>query len=189
MGLLSLHLRRARMEKVRKFVHGEVLDLRCGQATMKQYFGSQITTYAGVERDRIRIRELKQTYSECRFYARDLDTDCLDISEKFDVVLMIALAEHLFNQRHVFEQAAAVLKPSGRIVLTTPTPFGNDFVHPLGARLGLFAQSAVDDHIVVYNKRRLKILAKEIGLILHHYKRFQLGCNQLAVLKKPEAAE
>ena len=107
------------------------------------------------------------------------------MNRKFDCVLMIAVIEHLFNQKFVMEGIAQVLKPGGIILITTPTPFGNDVVHRIGAALGLFAKIAVDDHIVIYNRHRFKILAKEIGLKLKLHKYFQFFCNQLAILEKP----
>ena len=75
---------------------------------------------------------------------------------------MIAIIEHIWNQRFLFEQVLKNLKPSGKIVITTPTPFGNDFVHALGAKVGLFAKSAVDDHIMIYNKKRFKFWLKNL---------------------------
>ena len=58
-------------------------------------------------------------------------------------------------------------------------------MHRAGARLGLFSKAAMDGHIVIYNRKRFAILAKEFGVEIERYKRFQFGCNQLVVLKKP----
>lgn len=82
------------------------------------------------------------------------------------------------------DRIAQMLKPGGIIVITTPTPFGNDVVHFLGSALGLFYKSADDDHIVIYNRHRFKILANEIGLKLKHHEYFQVYCNQVAILEK-----
>jgi hypothetical protein len=76
------------------------------------------------------------------------------------------------------------LKPGGIVVMTTPTPFGNDIVHRLGASLGLFAKAAVDDHIVIYNHHRFSLMAIEVGLQLKSYQTFQFLCNQIVVLSK-----
>ncbi len=70
-----------------------------------------------------------------------------------------------------------------RLLVTTPTPFGNDIVHRLGAAIGLFAKAAADDHIVIYNRQRFEILAKEFDLKLERYESFGFGCNQLAILR------
>ena len=69
------------------------------------------------------------------------------------------------------------------IAITTPTPFVNDIVHHFGVKFGLFAQSAVDDHMVIYNKVRFRNLANEFHLKIEVYKTFQFFCNQLVVLK------
>lgn len=97
---------------------------------------------------------------------------------------MIALIEHLFNQQHVMSQVVDALNPDGVVVMTTPTPFGNDIVHRLGGRFGLFAKAAVDDHIVIYNHHRFRIMANEVGLQVKAYRTFQFLCNQIAVLEK-----
>ena len=82
------------------------------------------------------------------------------------------------------EEVCKVLKPGGIVAITTPTPFGNDVIHRAGASLRLFAKSAVDDHIVIYNRKRFEILAKEVRLHLKYHNYFQGFCNQLAILEK-----
>ena len=72
---------------------------------------------------------------------RNLGKDPLDLDRKFDVVLMVALIEQIIDH----------LKPGGKIVITTPTMFGNDIVHRIGAKFGLFSKSAVDDYVVTIN--------------------------------------
>ena len=124
------------------------------------------------------------SFPQAKMYRRNLDKDPLDLNMRFDVVSMVALIGQIWNQRFLFEQIIAHLKPRGKIVITTPTPFGNDIVHRLGAKLGLFAQSAVDDHMVIYNKLRFKNVAPEFNLKLEEYRTFQFFCNQLVVLKK-----
>lgn len=72
--------------------------------------------------------------------------------------MMVAVIEHIWNQKFLLDQVVNILNPSGRLIITTPSPFGNDVVHAIGANLGLFAKSAVADHIVIYNRRRFKNL-------------------------------
>lgn len=182
MALLTNYLIRARMGRIEPYVRGEVLDLGCGGAEVLECFGSRITSYCGIEHSPEAVERLRRAHPSATFVARNLDEDELDLGRKFDVVLMVALIEHLFNQKHVMDQVAGVLKPGGTVVITTPTPFGNDVVHRLGAACGLFAKAAVDDHIVIYNRLRMRLLAKETGLRLTSYHTFQLGCNQFATL-------
>jgi SAM-dependent methyltransferase len=185
MPLLSKYIADQRYKKIAPYIERDVLDLGCGHARVLERFGSKISSYCGIERSAELIGKLKQKYPTASFFQRDLDRERLRIDRKFDRVLMIALIEHLFNQRFVMDEIAQVLKPGGLILITTPTPFGNDIVHRLGAAIGLLYKSAVDDHIVIYNRHRFTILANEIGVKLKHHQYFQLHCNQIAVLEKP----
>ncbi len=169
---------------IRPYIYGDVLDLGCGNPVILERFADAMDSYSGVERSADRVKNISGRFPNALMYQRDLDRDALNLDRRFDVVLMIALIEHIWNQRFLFEGVIECLKPGGRIVITTPTPFGNDIVHRLGAKLGLFAQSAVDDHIVIYNRLRFHNLANEFGLKLEKYQRFQFFCNQLGVLRK-----
>jgi 2-polyprenyl-3-methyl-5-hydroxy-6-metoxy-1,4-benzoquinol methylase len=182
--ILSHLLHNIRNSKVKKYLKGDVLDIGCGPAYFLTLGGNQIKQYYGVDYDATLIAENKKRFPESKFFKKDLDEDTLDINHKFDVIMMIALVEHIFNQKFLFQQAKKCLKPNGIIVITTPTPFGNEYVHKLGGNIGLFSKVAVDDHIVIYNKKRFEILAKELGLKIVKYERFEFGCNQLVVLKK-----
>jgi len=169
---------------IRPYIYGDVLDLGCGDAFILRQFSSSINYYCGIEWSLKHIGSVLKRFPDAGIYRRNLDKDPLDLDRKYDVVLMVALIEHIWNQRFLFEQIVDHLKPGGKIVITTPTPFGNDIVHRLGAKLGLFAQSAVDDHMVIYNKVRFRNLASEFALKIEIYRTFQLFCNQLVVLKK-----
>ena len=151
MPVLSEYLARARTAKIAPYVKGDVLDLGCGNATTLSQYAHQITSYCGIERSQPRVDSLSQQYPHACFIVRDLDRDRLQLDRQFDCVLMIALIEHLFNQKHVMDEVALALKPGGVVVITTPTPFGNDVIHRLGAAIGLFYREAMDDHIVIYN--------------------------------------
>jgi SAM-dependent methyltransferase len=187
MALLSSYLTRARTSSIAPYIHGDVLDLGCGShgtATIYEQYRQQMTNYCGIERFQESVRLLSERHPAGQFFARDLDRDHLELNRKFDCILMIALIEHLFNQQHVMSEVVNALKPGGIVVMTTPTPFGNDIVHRLGASLGLFAKAAVDDHIVIYNHHRFRLMAKEVGLQLKSYQTFQFLCNQIVVLSK-----
>lgn len=184
MALLSRYLARQRYSKIAPHLKGDVLDLGCSKAEIFEEYGSQMSSYSGIERSALLVERLNVKYPDKIFVQRDLDSERIEIQKKFDCVLMVAVIEHLFNQKFVMDEIKQTLKPGGIVVITTPTPIGNDLIHRVGASLGFFAKSAVDDHIVIYNRHRFKILADEVGLELAHHQYFQLYCNQLAILKK-----
>jgi SAM-dependent methyltransferase len=109
--------------------------------------------------------------------------DRIDTEERFDTVLMVAFIEHVYNQKRLFTEVLRHLQPDGRIVITTPTPRG-DRIHCWGTSLSLFAQAAKDDHPIIFSKQRFRVFAKHFGLEIEAYRRFQLGCNQLVVLRR-----
>ncbi|MCF7859628.1 MAG: class I SAM-dependent methyltransferase [Candidatus Cloacimonetes bacterium] len=168
--------------EVSAYIKGDVLDLGCGTAEILDYIN--IDNYTGLDYSPEMVKKLKKKLPQHKFFTRNLDEDTYCLKTKYDTITMIAVIEHLFNQRHLFKEIIKHLKPNGRIVLTTPTPFGNDIIHRLGANMGLFSKHASDDHIVIYNKQRFKNVAREFNLKLIVYKKFQLGCNQLVVFKK-----
>jgi len=184
MALLSRYLARQRYSKIAPHLKGDVLDLGCSKAQIFEEYGSQMSSYSGIERSIQLVESLKTKYPNKLFVQRDLDSENLDIQKKFDCVLMVAVIEHLFNQKFVMDEIKQVLKPGGIVLITTPTPIGNDLIHRLGASMGFFAKSAVDDHIVIYNRLRFKILADEVGLEVEHHQYFQGYCNQFTILKK-----
>lgn len=184
-GLLSPMLKRKRLAMVAPYLRGDVLDVGCGPTTTLALAKPEVRSYTGIEQFQARVEQLRRQFPEHQFVARDLDEDRLGLGRQFDVVLLVAVIEHIYNQKHLMKELFAALRPGGRIVLTTPTPFGNDIVHRFGAGIGLFSKSARDDHIVVYNRKRFDIVARDFGMEIERYARFQCGCNQLAVFRKP----
>lgn len=183
-GLLTRQLKKKRISVLKGYVSGSVLDVGCGYAANYEHYRKFIDEYYGIEMTDKRIRDLSNKFPEAHFYKRDLDEENLNLDNKFDTILSIAVIEHLFNQKFSFNEMVKHLKPSGYIVLTTPTPFGNDVIHRIGSKIKLFNKNAHDDHIVIYNKQRFDILANEFGMEIVKYKTFQFGCNQLVVMKK-----
>ncbi len=187
MGLLTERVKRQRMRKVAPYIRGDLLDIGCGTGLVLDYVQDVVSRYVGIERHARRVQHNQETFPEHTFFRRDLDKDELALDGAFDTILMVAVIEHIYNQRHLFEQVLAHLKPKGRLVVTTPTPFGNDVVHRMGAAAGLFSKDAAADHIVIYNHRRFLVVAQDFGLRLEHYARFQVGCNQIAVLRRADS--
>lgn len=164
MALLSKYLSAARIGQVIPYIRGDVLDIGCQKGQFRELARDQIGRYVGIDIDSDQIERARELHSDCDFILCDVDDSIPEFHEEFDTVVMCAVIEHLFNQKRVMASLARALKPNGRIVITTPTPFGNDIVHRFGSAVGLFSSVARDDHIVIYNRLRFKILAREVGL-------------------------
>lgn len=177
-------IRDIRTDLVAPYVEGDVLDLGCGQASYLEICGNKINRYYGIEMNKDRVKILKDKYPDQKFFYKNLDEDKLDFDVNFDTIILVAVIEHLFNQKHVMQEIIKNMKKDSKLIITTPTPFGNDIVHVLGGMIGLFSKEAVADHIVIYNKLRFKMLAKEFNLKIEKYKKFEFGCNQLVIMSK-----
>ncbi|MBN1456612.1 MAG: class I SAM-dependent methyltransferase [Sedimentisphaerales bacterium] len=180
MSLLSKHIRMVRINKTSPYVKGSVLDLGCGDAIVLKIFGDKIERYCGVEYDQKRVERLKAENPEHEFICRDLEEDPLGLDISFDTIFLTAVIEHIFNQKHLMQEILKSLKPDGKIIITTPTLFG-DMVHRIGSKVGLFASSADDHHIIIYSRKRFEVLAKAFGLKILSYQTFEFRCNQLVV--------
>lgn len=189
LGLLSGYLARTRYGRVAPLIVGDVLDIGCQHGLLKEQFADRIDSYVGIDIDEDAVRIARERHPECEFHRLDLDEEDLPFDARFDTIVMIAVIEHVFNLKRLAKGIARSLRPGGRLLLTTPTPFGNDVVHRIGSRLGLFSRVAADDHIVIFNRKRLDIFATEVGLSLLQHRTFQLGCNQLAVIERQQLAD
>jgi SAM-dependent methyltransferase len=152
MELLSSHIANQRRAKVLAHVRGDVLELGCGTGRLYRECRGAVGRYVGIDVSKHAVEEAQRIFPDAQFLRRDIDRETLGFENEFDIVLMVALIEHVFNQGFVLQQSFRALRPGGSVVLTTPTPFGNDIVHRIGARIGLFHSGAMDDHIVIYNK-------------------------------------
>ena len=189
MPLLSPYIRNLRIKLVQKYVYGSVLDLGCGyEGVAYPILKPGVDAYYGIEFDEEAVEALQKKYPGAKFFAKDLDDDPLQFELKFDCILMVALIEHIFNQKHLMKEVLNCLKEDGQVIITTPTPLG-DFVHEIGSYLGLFYKEATEGHIIIYNKKRFQILANQFGLVICKYELFEFGCNQLVILTKKPASD
>lgn len=182
--LLAPFIRRQRTAMVTPFITGDVLEIGCNDAATLGRDNPGLGRYVGTDIDDDALARAREKYPRREFIKNNIENEPLGFSDEFDNVLLVALIEHILNQRFLLDTCHQALRRGGRLVITTPTPFGNDIVHRNGARIGLFHKSVADHHVVIYDKRRLRAAAEMVGFRLAQHRYFQLGCNQLAVLEK-----
>jgi ubiquinone/menaquinone biosynthesis C-methylase UbiE len=118
----------------------------------------------------------------------DLDSDTFPLAdESIDCVTMLALLEHLSKPVEVLQEVFRVLKPGGKLILTTPSPCSKPLLEFLALRLRVISAEEIKDHKHYFSETEIQQLLKDIGFINILYKRFQLGLNQLVSAIKPPA--
>jgi len=160
-----------------------VLDLGCGLTDLP----SRLPSYVGCDRSPEillvqRVRFPSAVFFEWDFAESDAPVG-LAAQGPFDVVLLLAVLEHVEKPHRLVARAASLLGPGGRLVVTTPHPLGR---LPLetGAALGLLSPHARDEHETLLGRAALEEAGRSAGVSLVLYRRFLLGLNQLAVFSR-----
>ncbi len=177
-GMLSPFLRRHRVNAVKRYLKGNILDVGCGTGILAGEVSPD--HYLGVERDPFSIEIAISKFNEHKF-----QTIWPDDKQKFDTVVALAVIEHVKCPKQFLGELAEQLKPdeSARVVITTPSP-SMDWIHDLGASVGLFSKHANQEHEKLLDRGTLESAGEKVGLHLRMYRRFLFGANQIAVFER-----
>jgi 2-polyprenyl-3-methyl-5-hydroxy-6-metoxy-1,4-benzoquinol methylase len=177
--MLSSYLANHRYKIISSYIQGDILDLGCGHAIITQWLEPD-QQYIGIE-GRSRVYEWLKKYREAYgFYKFDLDTDVISINQRFDTILLLAVIEHLENPAMILNQIPDLIKQGGKLLITTPTRFGNT-IHLTGSKINIFSRAAADDHEIIYSYNSLNNLIVRSGLQIDYYQKFLFGGNQFFV--------
>lgn len=155
------------------YLTGHVLDYGCGVGWLAHHIPAD--KYVGYDSDFDAIVEASSLHPGHRFTASLDDLR----GETFDTCVLMAVIEHVHKPGKLLGDLRR-FTPDGRLIVTTPHP-AYEWVHSLGARLGLFSEHAAEDHERLLDKGALEALFQEAGFKFVHYRRFFGGGNQLAV--------
>ena len=97
-----------------------------------------------------------------------------------DVVTMLAVIEHLEDPSWILGEIRRVLRGDGLFILTTPTPIARLVLETL-AFLKVIDAREIRDHKRYYSKDELFRTLESAGFRVIHYRKFELGMNQIAV--------
>ena len=120
-----------------------------------------------------------------RFPAHRFVSGLPEPGEKFDSIISLAVIEHVRDPVDFLRMLTMHLVDSATacIVVTTPHP-SVDWVHDVGAAVGLFSKHANEEHEDLLDRSKLETAGNQAGLKLVSYQRFLFGANQIAVYAK-----
>ncbi len=108
-------------------------------------------------------------------------TDRIDFPDaSLDLVSMLAVIEHVHDPRALFEDVHRILKPGGRLVLTTPKEAAEALIH-------LYVSNIHDEHEVYFDPDSMREMTSDL-FDLTGYHTFIFGLNQAFCLEKPKAS-
>jgi trans-aconitate methyltransferase len=161
-----------------------LLDIGCGYnaATLRamQARFSGIQAFHGVD-----IRIASEVRRLPGFSIFETNLEAWRPSRTYDVVLSLAVAEHLVCPGDHFRLITSCLSPKGIAVLTTPSPPAH-FVLSALTLLGLFDKAACGDHKSYLTDFGIRTHAKAAGLEVLSSKTHQFGLNQAYLFARSE---
>jgi 2-polyprenyl-3-methyl-5-hydroxy-6-metoxy-1,4-benzoquinol methylase len=177
-GFLSPWLRKQRINAVKPYLSGRVLDVGCGTGKLAQWVSPD--NYWGVDID---ASSLKAAQKEVPFHKFSIGMP--PFGEKFNTIAALAVIEHVKSPVDFLATLAAYLDQSleSKIICTTPHMLLG-WAHTAGAQVGLFSKHANEEHEILFDRKKLDTVATDAGLKLVLYGRFLLGANQLAMFKR-----
>jgi len=177
-GILSPFLSQKRFDAVRPFLKGRVLDFGCGSGGLAEYVSSD--KYLGIDIDNESVSKAKVRFPSHKFL-----NALPENNEKFDTISLLAVIEHVSDPVALLNKLTTYLSANehAKLVITTPHP-SLEWIHTIGASLGLFSKHANEEHESLLDRNQLVLVGKKAGLKLEIYKRFLLGANQLAIFSK-----
>lgn len=174
-GRLSVFLQQKRINAAKPWVIGpRVLDVGTNEGNFRLVLPPG-TEYIGID-----IKPSK--HSGFTFFQRSGLEDLSDLG-LFDSVCLLAVIEHVPQYERLVKNLAKSLRFGGRLVLTTPTPLG-DQVHHFFSNLDVVSKDASDDHEHIFSLDELQKLLVKNGFEIEFASHFFLGLNQVVVGKK-----
>ena len=140
----------------------DVLELGCGyRATQLLALRGRIRHGTGVD---FRIAPELRQMAGYAFHEGPIEETLPKLAdERYDVVLLISVLEHLREPLAALESAGRLLRPGGLLLINVPTWRGKCFLELSAFRLGLSPRTEMDDHKMYYDKRDLWPLLVRAG--------------------------
>ena len=103
----------------------------------------------------------------------------------FDVVTMLAVLEHIENERAILREIHRVLVPGGKLILTVPSVWAKPVLEFLSYKLRIVSEAEIRDHKRYYNRQKLKkVLIDVTGFDNFHHQYFQFWMNNFCTVVK-----
>jgi 2-polyprenyl-6-hydroxyphenyl methylase/3-demethylubiquinone-9 3-methyltransferase len=100
-----------------------VLDMGCGNGSFLSLFSDKGWRLHGTDFSPTGIEMAKQYHPGINFFIADAQSSAQEIRKQsgpVDVIISTEVIEHLYNPRGFLQTAFELLRPEGRLVITTP---------------------------------------------------------------------
>lgn len=147
-------LRQLRLHRVKKHIPkgSVILDIGCGtKASFLKTISPYIKQGFGVD---FKVKEFQ--IGNIQTKQLRLENNLPFADESFQVVTMLAVLEHIENEREILQEIHRVLIPGGKLVLTVPSVWSQPVLEFLAYKLKIVSEAEIQDHKRYYNRKKLK---------------------------------
>jgi SAM-dependent methyltransferase len=180
---LEKFLSRLRFRKILPLIppNAKVLDLGCGyNADLLRAIEDRIFFAVGID---LKVNKNFRS-NKIKLLEHDLNRPLPFQENTFDVVTSLANLEHLERPERVLREIKRVLRPGGRLFLTTPSIYAKPVLEFLSFDLGWLSEQEILDHKHYFNRKRLERHCQSVGFQNWHHRYFQLGMNNFLMAVK-----
>ena len=169
-------VRRAQLQKVlasSDTANMTLVDVGCGrQANVGWIFKKRLKKYIGVDRDipflKIdNIHLIQSTAENMSSYIKE---------KSVDLVIALAVIEHVKNPREFVQICKRILKENGQILITTPAPYSDPILKFI-SKLGIINGDEIEEHNIYFTPYSLSELLESEGFKVLFAERFLFGLN------------
>lgn len=95
-----------------------VLDLACGDGMITEIFAEHFNRVVGVDASSVHLKEARKRLPNIDFYESLIEN--FQTEEKFDLVFMLNVLEHVIDPITLLKKAASFLKENGTLIVHVP---------------------------------------------------------------------
>lgn len=179
---LIAYLRNKELLKNNRIKGKKIIDFGCGSNFLdikKRYKEAQKVVL--IDRWGENFTEKKVKFINYKDSFCNIDNELKN--EKFDIIILSAVIEHLDKPEHVIMHMKKFLNNDGYFFLTAPSVRGKWLIEFLAFKLGIINANLVREHKRYYNKKEYELLSTKSSCHLIKFYYFELGMNTAAILK------
>lgn len=179
-SIIDVLIKELRFNKIKGliFQNSTVVDLGCGyQADLLCSVSKKIKIGIGLDLSVAKFKLKKITLKEANLNKKMPINDAIA-----DVVIAMAIIEHIENPRLLLLECYRILKPGGILMLTTPSIKAKGLLEFLAYKLKIISQVEISDHKHYYDIDCLRQEFLRAGFKKNNIsvQTFQLGFNLMA---------
>jgi len=105
--------------------------------------------------------------------------------DSFDVVTMLAVLEHIEQEKPILQEIHRVLRDNGKLVVTVPSVWSQPVLEFLSYKLKIISEAEIRDHKRYYDRQKLrKVLVNESNFKEFKHQYFQCWMNNFCTVIK-----